>query len=402
MQATLSPVLVGIDLAKDSFTVAVGHQGHEVLHAFPLDQAGLTSFSQFLGRFGSFPQDFFFGLEASGPYTNLLLNWLRARQARTSLLNPLQLYRFRRAQSLRCTKTDAIDARLTLRYMTQNYQDLQPCPADDDLQVLANAYQEVTRQVARLKTQIRQQVHTLFPELAGTSTLFSRRVLAVLLHFPSAHALAHAKPTNLAHIWASACPASGRPLALTCEKLQELARASIAPRAPQRESVLRSAIRQLLMLLEEQKTLRRALLAAVRSAYPDTWRVLNSIPGLGPVTIALFLARVRSLDRFPGHRQLAAYAGIDPTTYESGQYKAKGHLSKRGDPSLRSVLYLMAQGVIRRTTTFRLYFDQLTARGKAYRVAIIACAHKLLRVIFALARSLTEFRDLPAEEVSHS
>jgi transposase len=402
MHTSDMPLLVGIDLAKDSFTAAVGHQDAEVICTFALTEDGLARFLQFLDGYGSFPEGFVFGLEASGPYTALLLNWLLSHGARPFLLNPLLIYRFRRAQSLRRTKTDAIDARTIVQYMAQAPQDLQPFQEDDDVQVLAHEYEHVAQQVARLKTQLRQQLHALFPELASSSSLFSLRVLRVLLRFPSAYALVHADPEQLAAVWSSTRPASGRGLALTWQRLQEMARSSIGLHAPQREIVLQSKIRQLLHLLEEQKTLRDTLVQAVRDAHPQTWRILLSVPGLGPLTVALFLTHVRSLDRFPSHRQLAAFAGIDPTTYESGQYKAQGHISKRGSPHLRRVLYLMAQAVIRRTQTFGHHFDQLKARGKAYRVAVIACANKLLRVIFALVGTANEFIDSPTPEVSHS
>ena len=126
------------------------------------------------------------------------------------------------------------------------------------------------------------------------------------------------------------------------------------------------------------------------------------MPGLGPVTVALFLAQMPCVGLFPTCKQLVAYFGIDPTTYESGQYKAPGHISKRGSPHLRRTLYQMAQSVIRYTQTFARYFDQLVARGKPYRVAVIATANKLLRVIFALLTNLTPFQDNLHPKVSHS
>lgn len=60
-----------------------------------------------------------FGLEASGPYTQPLLAWLLQQEAQVCLFNPLQIYRFRRAQSLRRTKTDAIDACTIRDYMAE-------------------------------------------------------------------------------------------------------------------------------------------------------------------------------------------------------------------------------------------------------------------------------------------
>jgi transposase len=402
MNTLTSPILVGIDLAKDDFTVAVSQGNTEVLGSFSLNAEGLSDFQRFLDGFGAFPEDLVFGLEASGPYTDLLLSWLVAHRARVFLLNPLQIWRFRRAQSLRKTKTDAIDAATIVRYMAQAPQSLHEVQGTDDLQVLAGEYENVAQQAARLKTQMRQHVHTLFPELSSSSRLFSLRVLHVLLKFPSAHAIAHAAPKALARAWSAASQRSGRGPSLTYHHLQEMALSSVGTHSAEREAVLRSKIRQLLQILEEKKTLCRELQITVRQTHPQEWKTLTSVPGLGPITVALFLAQVRSLDRFPGHKQLAAFAGIDPTTYQSGQYSAPGHISKRGSPHLRRVLYLMAQSVIRYSNTFRQYFDRLTGRGKAYRVAVIACANKLLRVIFALVRNGTPFTDTPAEAISHS
>lgn len=400
MNLDTSRTPVGIDLAKDSFAAAVGDGHTEVVQAFPLTREGLVDLIRFLEPYGAFPEAFVFGLEASGPYTEPLLSWLVQRNARVYQLNPLLISRYRRAQSLRRTKTDAIDARTILHFMGQLPPSIQPSEPNDGLQFLAAEYEQITRQVARLKTQIRQQVHALFPELASSSSLFSQRILQLLLAFPSAQAMAHATPAQLEASWAHL--SSGRRSRVTAQYLYDSACSSIGFSTPQREAVLRSKIRQLQSLVQESSTMRKTLLQAVRAAHPAAWRVLLSVPGLGPITAALFLAQVRSLSRFPTYRQLSAFIGIDPTTYESGQFKAQGHISKRGSPHLRRTLYLMAQSVARYSLTFRLYMEQLRARGKPYRVAVIACANKLLRVIMALNRSLSLFVDRPLQEVSHS
>jgi transposase len=400
MDLDTSRIPVGIDLAKDSFVVAASDGDAEVVRAFPLSREGLADLIGFLEPYGPFPDAFGFGLEASGPYTEPLLSWLLQRNACVFQLNPLLISRFRRAQSLRRTKTDAIDARTILHFIGQLPPSVQPCELGDDLQTLAAEYEQITQQVARLKTQIRQQVHALFPELAGSSSLFSHRILRLLLAFPSAQAIANASPAQLETAWEDL--SSGRRSRMTAQCLYDSACSSIGFSSPQRQAVLQSKIRQLQYLAQESSTMRGALIRAVRAAHPTAWRLLLSIPGLGPITAALFLAQVRSLSRFPSHRQLSAFIGIDPTTYESGQFKAQGHISTRGSPHLRRTLYLMAQSVARYSNTFRLYVEQLRARGKAYRVAVIACANKLLRVIMALTRSLTLFTDSTLQEVSHS
>jgi len=119
MPPQVSPVVVGIDLAKDSFTAVVGHQGTEAVRTSALMQQGLDEFLRFPAPFGAFPAAFAFAMEASGPYAQLFLSRLLARRASVYLINPLRIYRFRRAQSSRHTKTDAIDARTTLHFMAE-------------------------------------------------------------------------------------------------------------------------------------------------------------------------------------------------------------------------------------------------------------------------------------------
>jgi len=388
-----NPILVGIDVAKDSFVVALRHDQSQTW-TFAVDLEGMTLFDKLIADLGGFGDHIIFGLEASGPYSQLLLGWLLARHARVSLLNPLQIYRFRKARTLRNTKTDAIDAALIAQFMQQVPEALLWAEATDDLIALACEYESVTVEIARLKNQIRQQVYVLFNELSSGTALFSKRMLHLLGTFPSARAIAGARRRELEAVWAST---QGRASSLCLDEIVHRAKRSISQSSRSREIVLCSQISRLLFLQQEQTSLRRELSQAVSIQNPDTYDLLMSIPGLGEVTVSLFLAQVRSLDRFAGHKQLTAFAGLDPNTYESGQYVAPAHISKRGSPHLRRVLYQMAQGVQRYSITFHQYYAQLRDRGKAYRVAMIACANKLIRVIFALHRTKSPFRDaLPA------
>ncbi len=147
--------------AKDSIAVAIGDGDTEVVRAFPLSRDGLADLIRFLEPYGPFPETC---LWSRGVWplhrTSSVLAPSAERPglaAQSSLIS-----RFRRAQSLRRTKTDAIDARTILHFIGQlPPSSVQPCELGDDLQTLAAEYERITQQVARLKTQIRQQVHAL-------------------------------------------------------------------------------------------------------------------------------------------------------------------------------------------------------------------------------------------------
>ena len=395
MVTDLPPIVVGIDLAKDSFAVAAYRTNGNLLATanFALSCKGLNDLLTFLQRQGSFPEGFAIALEASGPYTLPLLSWLLSHGLRTYLLNPLLIYRFRRAQSLRNTKTDDIDARTIALYLLQTRELPEPVQAIDDTSALAQEYEELSQKIAQTKTQIRQLVHGLFPELASYPGLFSRYLLNMLLAFPSAHALRQVDPLTLQETSTQACAATGKAPTLSWQQLRRMARNSVGVRSPAREQVLQSKIRQLCSLLEERDRIRQTLIQTLQKRDPLAWKSITSVSGIGDTTSALFLAQIRSIHRFENAKQLAAFAGIDPTLHQSGQYTAPAHISKRGSPHLRRTLFLMAQSAIRYSTTFRQYFQSLRERGKAYRVAVIATAHKLLRVLFALLKKRSTFRE---------
>ena len=86
-----------------------------------------------------------------------------------------------------------------------------------------------------------------------------------------------------------------------------------------------------------------------------------------------------------------AYAGLDPCIYQSGKFQGRGRISKRGNRHLRRVIWLMAVGVVRYNPLFREYFLSRRKEGLPYKKAILAVAHKLIRVIFAMLSNETYF-----------
>ena len=110
--------------------------------------------------------------------------------------------------------------------------------------------------------------------------------------------------------------------------------------------------------------------------------------GIGEVTAAQFLAEIGDIERFKSAGQLIAYAGTDPGISQSGTSLVRKHISKKGNSSLRRVVFLMALHVIKFNEVFREYFYKKTKlenmNGKK---AVVAVANKLLRCIFAMLKN---------------
>jgi transposase len=119
---------------------------------------------------------------------------------------------------------------------------------------------------------------------------------------------------------------------------------------------------------------------------PANYRhVIETVPGLGPVLTAAIIGEVGDIGRFANARKLVAYAGLDATTRESGQFVgSRNHLSKRGSPHLRRALWLAAISARRFNPELRAYYEEKKAQGKHSMVATGAVARRLVHMIYSV------------------
>lgn len=110
-----------------------------------------------------------------------------------------------------------------------------------------------------------------------------------------------------------------------------------------------------------------------------------TIPGLSILTSSLLVQFLRTDCASP--KQWIAFVGYDVSVRESGQWKGRGRLSKRGNPYLRKRLFSAAWGAAMNHDAFHSYYDRLKAEGSSHREALVIIARKLLRILFAVLKS---------------
>lgn len=140
-------------------------------------------------------------------------------------------------------------------------------------------------------------------------------------------------------------------------------------------------------------TLEAALAQQQRGAFADALRRLQTIPGVGPIVASTAIAVFSDIALFPDAKHAASYAGLVPATYQSGQSgerDAHGRITKRGAAELRAMLCEAAHHASRPTHPLHPYFAQLCAR-RGYKMAVVAVAHRLARIIFAMLRDASDF-----------
>ena len=170
--------------------------------------------------------------------------------------------------------------------------------------------------------------------------------------------------------------------------LKDLAKRSIAMDNP-------AIGKQIQMLIEQIQMLQKQI-DLLDIDITNIMEKLNSpilsIPGIGVWLGAIIISEIGDITRFSSATKLLAFAGLDPSVRQSGNFNATNtKISKRGSKHLRYAINYAAELIIWNDDTFYQYYTMKLAQGKSYLNAIGHVAHKLTRVIFKLLTTNTTF-----------
>ena len=387
-------VSVGIDVAKDKHDCFIQSSEGEVLADVFTISNNMDGFHTLLEKIQvcTASQDKIkVGLEATGHYSYNLLGFLLDNGLATYVLNPLRTNLYRKSLSLRKTKTDHVDAR-TIAAMLLSDVGLKPYTNtayhNEELKSLTRYRFDKVKERAKLKSSISRLVCILFPELEKlVSSLHLATVYALLEEFPGAKQIARAHLTRLKSLLENA--SKGRYKRDMAVAVRDAARNSIGSKMPAKSLELQHTIR----LIQELDTEIDEIEAEIEAMMEEIHSPITTIPGIGCRMGAMILAEVGDLSRFDSSDKLLAYAGMSPSTYQSGQLKnCYPHMEKRGSRYLRYALYNTTKYVCLWNPTFAAYLAKKRAEGKHYNVAISHAAKKLVRLIFAMEKSKQPYR----------
>ena len=387
-------ISVGIDVAKDKHDCFIISSEGEVLADVFTVSNSMEGFHCLLQKIQecSRPQDKIkVGLEATGHYSYNLLGFLLDNGLATYVLNPLHTNLYRKSLSLRKTKTDRVDAR-TIAAMLMSDVSLKPYTDtayhNEELKSLTRYRFDKVKERAKLKSSVSRLVCILFPELEKlVPTLHLASVYALLAEFPGAKQIAGAHLTRLKTLLRDASKGRyGRDMAAT---IRDAARDPIGSVMPAKSLELRHTIhliRELDAEIDEIETAIQSIMDVMHSP-------ITTIPGIGTRMGAMILAEAGDLSRFDSPDKLLAYAGMSPSTYQSGQLNnCYAHMEKRGSRYLRYAIFNATKYVCLWDPTFAAYLAKKRAEGKHYNVAISHAAKKLVRLIYALEKSRQPYR----------
>ena len=382
-------IYVGIDVAKDKHDCFITNSDGEILFkAFTIPN-NREGFETLFHRIKSVSDDLAkvkVGLEATGHYSYNLLGFLLDKGLATFVINPLHTSLYRKSLSLRKTKTDKVDSR-TIATMIMSDMNLKSYSDtsyhNEELKSLTRYRFDKVKERAKLKSSVSRLVCILFPELEKlVPTLHMASVYALLSEFPSAHAVSSAHLTRLSNLLSESSKGHyGKDTAII---FREAARSSIGSHMPAKSLELKHTIK----LIQELTTAIDEIELAIKSIMDSLHSPILSIPGISYRMGAMIIAEIGDFNRFDSADRLLAYAGMSPSTYQSGQLDGShSHMEKRGSRYLRYALYNSTKFVCQWDESFAAYLAKKRAEGKHYNVALSHVAKKLVRLIYAMEKS---------------
>ena len=386
-------IYVGIDIAKlNHFASAISSDGEILMKPFKFTNDG-DGFQLLLSRLETLALEdgsLIIGLESTAHYGDNLVRYLVACNFKVCVLNPIKTSSMRK-NNIRKTKTDKVDTYLIAKtlMMQDSYRFVTFYDLDlMDLKTLGRFRQKTVKQRTRLKIQLTSYVDQVFPELQYffKSGLHQKSVYALLKEAPTPEAIASMHMTHLAHLLEVS--SHGHFTKEMAKELRVLAQKSVGASDSALSIQITHSIAQIELLDSQLKQVEAEMTDIMK--FNDS--VLMTIPGIGSINGGMILGEIGDIHRFASPGKLLAFAGLDPSVYQSGNFQAKRtRMSKRGSRVLRYALMNAAHNVVKNNATFKAYYDAKMAEGRTHYNALGHCAGKLVRIIWKMLTGKLEF-----------
>ena len=392
-------ICVGIDVAKDKHDCCIlGNDAQEMFPVFtiPNTRAGFDMLYEKIASVTNDVSEIKVGLEATGHYSYNLLGSLLDNGLECYVINPLHTNLYRKGQSLRKTKTDKVDA-AAIAMMLFTDRTLKPYSVEsyhnEELKSLTRYRFNKVQERAGLRISVSRLVNILFPELEHlVPTLHMPSVYALLKECPGASYIADTHLTHLTSLLSKA--SKGRYSRDKAIEIRDTARLSIGSVMSAKSMELKHTIQLIEVLSQEIDEIE----SSIDSIMEQIRSPITTIPGIKNRMGAMILAEIGDFKRFDNPDKILAYAGMSPSTYESGKLTSShSHMEKRGSRYLRYALFNATRFVCMWDPTFRAYLAKKRSEGKHYYVAISHAAKKLIRLIYAMELSGSPYRPASAK-----
>lgn len=385
---------LGIDIGKNTHVASVmDASGKTVLKAFSFSNSivGAQALLQRLNDSNIFPTVTKVGLEATGHYWLSVYSFLVEQGFSLHVINPIQTDSWRKGTHIRKHKTDIIDS-LLIADLIRYGNFMETSFSSQDLIALRNLSrfrQYLADSVSDLKRKTICILDQVFPEYASVfSDIFGQTSKEILKNFTLVSDFENISSEQLDHVIAHI---SKKHFAVS--KLNHIC--SLSKNSFGIKLALDSFYFQIKLLIEQIEFI-QSQISDLESQMATILSKLDSplltIPGIGLVNGATILSEIGDIQRFSTPAKLVAYAGIDASVSQSGEYlRDSNHMSKRGSPYLRRAIFQAAFVASNVDPVFRAYYLKKRSEGKHHLTAIGAVARKLCYTIHAVLKLNTPY-----------
>ena len=387
---------VGIDVSKGKSTVAVRRPGGEivmmpfvVLHTAE-DLAELTNTLRSIGG------EIRVVMEHTGMYWRPIALALKEAGFFVSVVNAMLIHDFS-DNSIRKIKTDRADSLKIANYALTFWQELRDYSVEDEtrqmLKIQSRLYERTLNSSVALRNGLISLLDQTFP---GANKLFDEqrtkaghiKWVDFVRRFWHKDCVAASSFSSFADTFQKWCKRTGYHYSLSdAKRIHGIARNSVATLAKNDSTklLITQAVDSLNAVYDTLQILRSEM-QRLASLLPE-YEIVTGMQGAGPITGPQLMAEIGDVRRFTSKGALVAFAGVDAPPFQSGSFNSKSrHVSKRGSPHLRRVLFTICSVILQHSDPENAVFqfmDKKRAEGKHFYVYTVAGGAKFLRIYYA-------------------
>ena len=379
--------IVGIDIGKNHHEASiVSPEGKQIGRSlrFATTHKGADSLMRFIFKnIGNSPC--VFGMEATGHYWYPIYSFLKAKGYTIYVINPIQSDSLRKMY-IRQTKNDSIDSFLIAEVIRFG-QFGTTSMADENIlamRQLCRYRDSVISSRTEIKLRIGTIMEQIFPEYEKQfSSLWVSTSMGILEKYLTPENIENAPIDELFEIIKD--KSHNRLTRAKAISIKEAAADTFGIKIAQ--DAFSFQLKQLIDRMNFLDKQIEALDIEIMKYYEQFDCYLHTIPGIGIIGAATILAEIGDISRFKNSSSLIAFAGIDPTVRQSGEFNSThNHMSKRGSPYLRHAIFLVATTCSFHNSPLNAYYKKKRDQGKHHLTATGAVARKLTTVIYAVLR----------------
>ena len=332
------------------------------------------------------------GSESTGAYGEPLMHYLRQKPVKLVQVNPMHTKRMKELEGNSPGKTDRKDPKVIADIIGLGHalSVVIPEGAAAELRRLTLARERSLQRRTALYNQLQDLVFILFPEfLQVMKDVKTKTAQYLLRHHPTPQDIVECGLEPLASILKRV--SRGKLGRVRAQALYEAAGESVG---------LQEGKRGILLEIDEILSILEACNRFIEKVKEEMVRYLQEIPysdcllsmkGIGEVTVAGLIGEVADFRQFHTLREILKLGGLDLFEISSGKHQGNRHISKRGRPLLRKLLYFAAINTVRKGGVMHASYQRHLERGMPRIKALVAIARKLLKILFALVRDHSHY-----------